>query len=275
MTSIHPRKVILCADDYGQNQPICEGILNLASQGRLSAISCMVNGAVWENHCAKLRKYDEIGLGLHLNFTHGEPLSLEWRQAVGDEFPGLSTLLFKSIDADVIRAEIRAQICKFKQDLSMWPQFIDGHQHVHQLPNIAGELIQVVQNLNLNLWFRTTYNLKQVFQHPFVSLKQWALCGLGGEKWYARLQHLDYAYNLDFSGDYRFSGCPDYQKLMQDFLQRIGEQGLIMCHPGLADNDNGDDPIAAYREREYDYLMSDDFIQDLEYFQVELISKPA
>lgn len=274
MTSIHPKKIILCADDFGQSQAISEGILNLASQGRLSAISCMVNGPAWEAQCAKLRKYDEIGMGLHLNFTHGEPLSQEWQQHVGEVFSGLTTLLLKSIPPKVIHAEIKAQILKFKQELSIWPQFIDGHQHVHQLPSVAKELIQTVQYLNFKPWFRTTYDFHKVLSHPLVSLKQWALCILGGSQWHRRLNELGYSHNLDFSGDYRFTGRPHYQHLMHEFLQRIGDRGLIMCHPGLEDVESGDDPIAAYRLYEFEYLMSEDFIQDLDYFQIELVASP-
>ena len=183
MPSEQPKKVILCADDFGQNQGISEGILNLASQGRLSAISCMVNRAAWQQQCASLRKYDEIGVGLHLNFTHGEPLSVEWQREVGDVFPSLSRLIFKSIPAKVICAEIEAQIAQFKQDTSVWPEFIDGHQHVHQLPSIRHCLLQVVQALDFKPWFRTTYGINQVLRHPFSSIKQWALLLLGGAQW--------------------------------------------------------------------------------------------
>ena len=178
-----PKKIILCADDFGQNQGISEGILNLASQGRISAISCMVNTASWHPQCASLRKYDEIGLGLHLNFTHGEPLSVEWQREVGDVFPSLSALILKSISSKVIFAEIEAQIAQFKQDISAWPTFIDGHQHIHQLPLISDCLLQVIDDLDFKPWFRTTYGIQQVLRHPFSSIKQWVLCALGGARW--------------------------------------------------------------------------------------------
>jgi chitin disaccharide deacetylase len=274
MHSEQPKRVILCADDFGQNQGISEGILNLASQGRISAISCMVNATAWQQQSASLRKYDEIGVGLHLNFTHGEPLSVEWQREHGDLFPSLSRLIFKSISSTVISAEIEAQIRKFKQDMSKWPEFIDGHQHVHQLPLISECLLQVVQRLDFKPWFRTTYGTSQVLRHPFASIKQWALCGLGGAKWERHLRQLNYNYNTNFAGDYHFSGMHNYQHLMQGFLKRIQTNGLIMCHPGVEDAEDVEDPISNYRTQEYDYLMSDEFVQDQELYQIQLISRP-
>ena len=35
-----------------------------------------------------------------------------------------------------------------------------------------------------------------------------------------------------------------------------------------------EDPISRYRTEEYDYLMSDEFVQDLERYQIQLISRP-
>ena len=274
MPSEQSKKIILCADDFGQNQGISEGILNLASQGRISAISCMVNATAWQQQCASLRKYDEIGVGLHLNFTHGEPLSVEWQREVGDFFPSLSALIFKTIPSKVICAEIEAQIGQFKQDISVWPEFIDGHQHVHQLPLMSECLMQVVQSLDFKPWYRTTYGIQQVLHHPFSSIKQWVLCALGGARWAHRLKVMNHACNQDFSGDYRFSGMPNYQHLMQSFLSRIQTNGLIMCHPGVEDAEDVEDPISSYRTQEYDYLMSDEFVQDLERYQIQLISRP-
>ncbi|MDE2277411.1 MAG: ChbG/HpnK family deacetylase, partial [Burkholderiales bacterium] len=41
------RTLALCADDYGLAPAIDHGILGLLAAGRLSALSCLVNGAAW------------------------------------------------------------------------------------------------------------------------------------------------------------------------------------------------------------------------------------
>lgn len=40
---INSKTIVLCADDFGLDPGVSEGILKLAHMGRLSAVSCMVN----------------------------------------------------------------------------------------------------------------------------------------------------------------------------------------------------------------------------------------
>lgn len=64
------KRIILCADDYGQNDVISQAILNLIKKKRLTAVSCMVAGVDWARHAAMLAKVqDQIDVGLHVNLT--------------------------------------------------------------------------------------------------------------------------------------------------------------------------------------------------------------
>jgi predicted glycoside hydrolase/deacetylase ChbG (UPF0249 family) len=260
------KKLILCADDFGQNAKISEGILELAQSGRLSAVSCMVNGSDWPDDIEALKNCD-VQIGLHLNFTHGQPLTFACQMALGKNFPSLASLLLyqlgiKKIDQAIIYQEIEAQILKFKDDVGFYPHFIDGHQHVHQLPFISEVLIEVVEGLDFYPWFRTTYTDKNKHWTHFFNWKRWVLYFLGGKQFANHLHEKQYMCNADFSGDYTFRAKANYPKRFKNFLANLDNEGLIMCHPGKNSRDESD-AIANIRPIELAYLQSDDFLKDL------------
>ncbi len=260
------KKLILCADDFGQNAKISEGILELAQSGRLSAVSCMVNGSDWPDDIEALKSCD-VQIGLHLNFTHGQPLTFACQMALGKSFPTLASLLLyqlgiKKIDQTIIYQEIQAQILKFKDDVGFYPHFIDGHQHIHQLPFISKALIEAVESLDFYPWFRTTYTDKNKHWTHFFNWKRWALYFLGGKKFANHLHEKQYMCNADFSGDYTFRAQANYPKRFKSFLSNLENEGLIMCHPGKTSRDESD-TIANIRPIELAYLQSDTFLKDL------------
>ncbi|MEO8859142.1 MAG: ChbG/HpnK family deacetylase, partial [Burkholderiaceae bacterium] len=64
----------------------------------------------------------------------------------------------------------------------------------------------------------------------------------------------------------------DYRSLMQAWLAALPSPGgLLFCHPGLASNPASDDPIGAARQREFAYLASEAFRQDMQAAYVMLV----
>jgi chitin disaccharide deacetylase len=261
------KKLILCADDYGQNTQISEGILELAQMGRLSAVSCMVNGGDWPYEIEALKKCS-VDIGLHLNFTHGQALTFACQKIMGPCFPGLFPLLayelgFKKIDKSILFQEIKAQILKFKQDCGFFPDFIDGHQHVHQFSFIAPVLLEVVQSLDFKPWFRTTYTASHLSYLSATRWKSFSLYLLGGASFAKLLSSKGFRTHISFAGDYRFRPHIDYSKIFHNFLRQLPQGGLIMCHPGHLSND-ASDKIANIRPKEFEYLKSPQFSEALQ-----------
>ena len=250
------KSIILCADDFGQNTAISEGIIDLCQQGRLNAVSCMVNGEAFISHIEDL-KATGIPLGLHLNLTHGKAL------VSGEYHFPLRVLLqavycSKKLNAADFYAEINAQIKAFKQMTGQYPKFIDGHQHVHQLPMIRDALIQAVSACEFKPWFRITYShIKQI-----KSLKAFALYILGGKAFAKKMTQLNMETCNGFAGEYPLNQGGKYRERLQSFLKQIPDGGLIMCHPGLAGEDK-QDKIAGIRLEEYQYFSSPEFLADL------------
>lgn len=263
------KKIILSADDYGQNPEISAAILVLAKKKRLSAVSCMVNNRHWDKHMDDL-KQTPVQIGLHLNFTHGAPLSNLWQESLGNQFPNLIYMLklcygFKVSEA-LFYAEIKAQIIAFQKAVGRLPDFIDGHQHAHQLPKIRDALIQVLHDMNCPSWVRVTY---YQFSQCFTSIKAFALFFLGGGKLTKLLDNLGIRRNQSFAGDYNFKIHQDYRNIFLNALKKSASGGLIMCHPGLASQDKSD-LIREARLKEYMYLSSPYFIADLKALDVQL-----
>ena len=254
-------KIIICADDFGQNASISAAICQLVQLQRLNAVSCMVNGEAWLQYWPQLLKNkSHIQIGLHLNLTHGQGLTHTKLNALGQFI--LQTYKLRPLSRVWLKTEIRAQIQKFKDDTGFWPQFIDGHQHVHQLPGVRDVLIECVREFQIKPWFRTTYHWhNQALKHS-GSWKKWALLCLGGQSFYRLLQHQGWSVNHHFSGDYTFGREKSYRDIFLSAYRALPGEGVIMCHPGLNDEDE-QDAIRHSRILEFQYFSSQQFADDL------------
>ncbi|MCC5792645.1 MAG: ChbG/HpnK family deacetylase [Legionellaceae bacterium] len=245
--------VIICADDYGLNAGISQGIRQLIQKGALQATSCMVNFPDWPESARALRALTlPVQTGLHFNLTEGFSLSRPKRV-----FPSLHRLIAASclrrLDSAWIKAELSAQLEHFSQQMGRLPDFIDGHQHVHQLAGIRELLLECYQERfrDSGLWLRATAPTVIL---PEFRWKTLALQYLGGNSFQQQLQKLHIPHNPQFAGIYDFSLQRDFSHLFSRWLETAVDGALIMCHPGLPDT--AVDAISASRQREYHYLAN-------------------
>ena len=271
------RPLILCADDFGQSQAIDDAILALLAQGRLSAVSCMVNGPAWAADAPRLMalpavQQGQVSVGLHLNLSEGRPLSAalarHWPQC-----PPLPRLIAQAQLRRLPRAawqdEPDTQWDCFQQHAGREPQHLDGHQHVHHLPQLRAWVL-ARQARHPALRVRNTGTPTG----PGFALKRALIQGTGGRTLQTALKTRGAAQNSVLLGAYDFQQN-DYRACMQAWLQHVPPLGplpgaLLFCHPGNAGA--GPDAIAAARLRERDYLAGDAFAQDLRAAGVVLVS---
>lgn len=256
------KRILVCADDYGQTLAISQAILSLITKKRLTAVSCMVTGNDWQQHADLLRPLiGEVDIGLHFNLTHLEPMSPLYRACYGDTFGTLSKVLLKShlrlLKKRIIKAEFNAQWQRFCESLGITPHFIDGHQHVHQFPIIRNAVIDALMEKSLPLPFVRLVNPKGWGDIKHIIIK---LSGTNALR--NLLNHHNIKFNQSFTGIYSFTEAALYRQYMQRFLHDIEDQGLLMCHPGLHDP-NEEQPLSFSRPLEYAYLKSDAFLDDL------------
>ncbi|HEV2694919.1 MAG TPA: ChbG/HpnK family deacetylase, partial [Verrucomicrobiae bacterium] len=143
--------MIICADDYGMRADIDRAILQLCGEDKLSAVSCMVlfercDSALME----KLRELEAwVDIGLHFCLTNENlPLSAPLEKTVLPEFKTLfRRSLFRTLKHEEVTSLLTAQYNLFVQKSGRTPDYIDGHQHAHQLPVVAEAVGHFVRHL--------------------------------------------------------------------------------------------------------------------------------
>lgn len=259
-----PRRLSVCADDYGLGPAIDRGILALAAQGRITALSCLVTPARWAaagpalGDCA-------VATGLHFNLTEGEPLSPALRRH-WPRFPALGALITRACLGRLPAAladEFQAQLQRFVAFTGHAPAFIDGHQHVHALPGVRPLALAAASSLGLPL--RSTGRVLG----PGFAFKRRVIEACGGRALAGDMRARGVAAAPALVGVYGFDPRADYRALMRGWLRDAPDGALLFCHPALGDADPGD-AIAAARANEMAYLASDAFARDLAEFGVTL-----
>lgn len=260
-----PRRLAICADDYGQGPAIDQGILALADQGRITALSCLVTPSRW-THAGLAVRDCATQVGLHFNLTEGEPLSPTLRR-LWPRFPALGRLIIRAflgrLPTAALAEEFQAQLQRFVAVAGRSPDFIDGHQHVHALPGVRP--IVLAAALGLAVPLRST---GQVLG-PGFALKRRIIEACGGRVLAEQMRARRIVHAPALVGVYGFDPGCDYRALMRGWLATVPDGALLFCHPALGEPDPGD-AIAAARANEMSYLASEAFTADLAEFGVSL-----
>ena len=262
--------ITLCADDIGQDPAIDIGCLELAHQGRLNAVSALSLAP----HAAKLNnewqfaRHQGLQIGLHFNLT------LPYAHA--SIYQSLPKWIFQTqlhlVDKKRIRDFLNIQLDAFEERFNHHPDFVDGHQHVHQFPVVRDVLLETLIQRYENhpkLWIRNTSPTTFSNQLP-EKLKCLTLYILGGGKLKQALNQASFNTNQGCLGVYGFNATNTqaYRALMRAWLNLARENSLIMCHP--AQSIVAHDAIGHQRPIEYEYFMSNEFLSDLDEFDIKL-----
>jgi predicted glycoside hydrolase/deacetylase ChbG (UPF0249 family) len=163
MNSTAPRRIILCADDYGLSPGVNKAILELISRGRINATSVMTVAPAFDRASTTALQDAAHGrncrIGLHLTLTAPfRPLTMHFRPLRSDTFLPLSQLLkaslLRRLDREMLRAEISAQLTAFEQMFGRLPDYVDGHQHAHAFPQIRDAFVDVIATAAPQAWIR-------------------------------------------------------------------------------------------------------------------------
>jgi len=250
----------ICADDFGLSRGISHGISRLASRERLTAVSCLVNAAHWRAASPMLRDWPaSVQVGLHFNLTEGAPVSPELRH-VWPVLPTLPRLIalahLRRLPRLALVAEFAAQRAAFVVAAGRPPAFVDGHQHVHHLPQVRDIVLLALAD------GKTPVRNTGRVLGPGYAIKRGLIAGTGGRALERALERERIPHNTALLGVYDF--VPGrYRDHMRGWLAAAPSTGgLVFCHPSDSD-DSVPDAIAAAREPEAKYLGSDAFTEDL------------
>lgn len=256
--------VILCADDYAMTESVSRGIEELALARRLSATSAIVTLPAWRDRAGRLRELRAfVAIGLHLNLTLGEPLGAAPGLAPGGEFEALLPLTRKSLTAGIPTAEIAAQIERqlerFERDVGFPPDFVDGHQHVHALPNIRTAILAVIgtRYRNHRPLLRDPADRPRAILERQASIPKALMISTLARGFGAAARAAGFPTNHGFSGVSAFKLDVPYAEELGCFFTARGPRHLVMCHPGYVDAElSALDPVVERRHQELDALFA-------------------
>jgi predicted glycoside hydrolase/deacetylase ChbG (UPF0249 family) len=265
------RRLWLCADDYGMAPGVSRAIRELVTRERLNATSVMVvspNFSTAEadtlaSACGEL----PLAIGLHFTLTAPfRPLTAGYRPTDDGTFLDLrrsfATGLLRRLDTAALRAEAEAQLAAFQKAFGRPPDFVDGHQHVHLLPQVADALIAAIKVAAPRAMVRQCGRAMPLLRRlrdpkgqflDGLSRRLRAVCAAAG-----------LATNPVFAGTYAFRPDADYAALFPSFLENMPDGGLVMCHPGFVDAELRDlDVLTELREREFRFFVGEEFPRSL------------
>ncbi|WP_375776945.1 ChbG/HpnK family deacetylase [Bradyrhizobium sp. ma5] len=268
MSEVSPRRIWLCADDYGLSDGVNRAIRDLIERDRLNATSVMmVTPAIGREAATALTasaaKSPRCAIGLHATLTAPfRPLTMHFRPLDGDMFLPFPKLLraglMHRLDADLVHAEVLAQLDAFRDLFGRAPDFVDGHQHAQLFPQVRDGFLRAVKERAPDAWVRQC-GREGPLARQLTAPKALVLNVLSTQ-FRIKAQRSGLRFNPAFAGAYDFTRGSEFGALMQGFLDGLPEDGLVMCHPGFVDETLKNlDPLTTQRETEHAYLAGDDF----------------
>lgn len=262
------KRVGLCVDDFGLKPEINEAVIRLIDEGIITAVGCMSTGPAWLTGAQLLagQRRDRVDVGVHLTLT--EPGAANDADLVMPLSQVIARSVLRVLPQRRLCQTIHRQLSAFEEAFGSPPDFLDGHQHVHQLPQVRDALMQclVERYPTHRPWLRCTVGSPR---SP-TTLKQTIIACLGSTGLREKARARGYAMNRHLLGVYGFDAdAPTYARLLAGWLEACQDGDLLMLHPaipprridavdrvGSPDSEAGD-VIAAAREIEFQVLTGD------------------
>jgi chitin disaccharide deacetylase len=268
-SSPRPRKLWLCADDYGISPAVNRAIRDLIGRGRINATSVMVTTPSFSTEEARALS-DIAGpdrraaIGLHFTLTAPfRPATRAYRPVAADgaflSLAGTFAAGFvRRLDSGALAAEAETQFAAFQAAFGRRPDFVDGHQHVHLVPQVSDALLAVMKRMTPDAWIRQCGRTMPPWRH--WSDHKGVLLDLLSARLRTRCTACGVLTNPAFAGTYDFTRAAAFDKLFGSFLQGLPDGGLVMCHPGFVDAElQRLDVFTTMREQEHAFFAGKQF----------------
>jgi predicted glycoside hydrolase/deacetylase ChbG (UPF0249 family) len=268
MSEAQLRPLIVVADDYGISPGVSRGIRELAEAGRISATGSMVSMPHWPEAAVAIKPLiGRIAIGLHLTLTDQRPVGPMPHLAPEGKLPSIGALTRAAqrggLPLEEIAGEVTRQLDAFQAQLGRPPDFIDGHQHCHQLPGIREQVVEACMKRlsGHGSWIRDTWETPLNLLRR-TSFKSTIVAQLG-RGLHRTMRQRNMQTNHGFTGIYPF-GQVSLGSAIPRMLRGAGAGTILMVHPGHPDAELAAvDTWVEPREGEFAYLAGADFPRDL------------
>jgi predicted glycoside hydrolase/deacetylase ChbG (UPF0249 family) len=264
--------LIINADDFGHDDDVVRGTIDLHGAARVTSTSCMTNMPAWPRAAAYLRQHPELGAGVHLTFNQGAPV------LPAEQVPALLGRNGRFLDdahilrslrpgtSAQLRAELGAQIERFVADVGRPPDHLDNHCAVSYVrPDRFKVTLELAQMYSLPIRapfgddFEELVPLFAQHNHLPVWLVKWQ-----GTRYRGRVDRLGIRRPNTFIQHFSMPGhrTPDYLLSILDGL-RDGWVSELLVHPGYD---------GSWRERDLRALQDPRVQERLDRPDIELVT---
>ena len=154
-----PPQLIVNADDFGLTPGINRAVIELHQAGVLTSATLMATGPTFDHAVALARANSTLGVGCHLVFVDGLPVSHpdaipSLISADGEHFRSslydfAQAILRKTIRAEDLAREARAQIQKL-QRAGINVTHVDTHKHTHLFPAVLEPVLHIAHRCDIH-----------------------------------------------------------------------------------------------------------------------------
>lgn len=134
------RRLIVNADDFGLSAGVNRGVVRAHEEGVVTSASLMVRSEHAAEAAAYARAHPELSVGLHVDLD-------PWRYAT--RFEPAAYEVVPLGDADAVRAEVAAQLERFRALAGREPTHLDSHHHLHRAEPARGVVRELGRRLGV------------------------------------------------------------------------------------------------------------------------------
>ena len=262
--------MILCADDFGLNDKVSDGVLNLIKRKKINSVSCLVTTNCWKNKSKYLKSFSgKIEIGLHLSLTTPKAF----------DFPkqSLGSLIRKSylgqLNQTQITHEFFKQMESFKKYMGQMPDYVDGHQFCYLFPTVRESLMELTEKFSfkkkkiyVRVFRQPPKNIPNILFLPVCILSH--IASLSSKKLIKLLEEKNISLNNRLFGYHPYS-IPPLEYFTYYLKEKPGKKDIFFCHPGLLSEDTSD-RLYRYRFEIYSFIMSSHFDKLLHDYEISL-----
>lgn len=144
-------KLITNGDDFGITKAANYGIIDCFKDGILRSTSMMVNMPAAAHAANLMKENPDLSVGIHLTLTVGKPLITTHKTLLNDNGTFNKGMLKDSdhVDSEEIRAELYAQMDKFKELTGQNPTHINSHHGIEVIKGAEEIVCEIAQKYDL------------------------------------------------------------------------------------------------------------------------------
>lgn len=208
--------MIICADDYGFSKGVNEAIHDLVRIKKVNAVSVLINKVDAADVCELKKLSSQIKIGLHVDL-------------------GL----------------IKPQIELFYKFFGFYPNYYDGHRHVHIYPIISHSLIKNIKRLPEHDFYIRSLGFKSELKPTgnLLNILYFALLAACNRYFVKQLKRNNISTNEYIYG--AFNNHMDIRKIFEIYKRHHKENDIFFFHPSA-----GSENCKIPRLQEYEYFKN-------------------